>query len=113
MDILIDDSTEEGARAILSGALTIQHAHAARAALLDAVVCHPEIEFDLSAVLALDAAGLQLLMLCKREAGRLGHRLKLARHSAAVVGQLELFNLAGYFGDPLFLPPRDSAGDAP
>src|SRR5690554_5060299 len=103
MEIRVDGIQDNGARACLSGALTVQHARAAMPSLLDALARHPRIELDLSAVSALDAAGLQLLMLCKREAARLGHRLELVGHSEVVVEQFELFNLAGYFGDPLYL----------
>lgn len=113
MDFRIDSMQDGGARAFLAGALTIQHARAALPALLDSLSGGPRVEFDLSAVTALDAAGLQLLMLCKREAERLGHRLELVGHSEAVVDQFELFNLAGYFGDPLCLRPMSTAGAAP
>lgn len=113
MEIRLDGIQGDGARAFLSGALTIQHVRGALPSLLDALARGPHIEFDLSAVSALDAAGLQLLMLCKREAARLGHRLELVGHSEVVVEQFELFNLAGYFGDPLYLRPAPHAGAEP
>jgi len=109
LDIRVDGGCEDGSRLLLSGALTIQQAAAAKPALLAPVTASPRVEFDLSALSALDAAGVQLLMLCKREAERVGCRLELANHSAAVVDQFELFNLAGYFGDPLLL----RTGEAP
>lgn len=113
MEIRIDGIQDGEARAILCGALTIQHARAALPLLLDALMRGPRVEFDLSAVSALDAAGLQLLMLCKREAARVGCRLELVGHSEVVVEQFELFDLAGYFGDPLYLRPALQAGASP
>lgn len=96
----------------LSGGLDISRVAAAKAPLLDAIDQHPHLEFDLSRVTTLDAAGLQLLILCKHEARRRGHHLQLVRHSPAVLEQFELFNLAGLFGDPLVLPAATKAEGA-
>jgi anti-anti-sigma regulatory factor len=59
----------------------------------------------------LDAAGAQLLMLCKREALARGHRLELVGHSEPVVRLFELLDLTAYFGDPVLLAAagRDAA----
>jgi len=88
----------------VGGQLRIDHAQQAKAALLEAVAGHPALEIDLSGVEAIDAAGLQLLILAKNEARTAGHSLHLSNHSAPVVELFELYRLAGHFGDPLVLP---------
>ena len=99
------------ARGALSGALDIRHAREAKPRLLEAVATHPRLVLDLAAVSTLDAAGAQLLMLCKREALARGHRLELVAHSEPVARLFELLDLASYFGDPLLLAQdgRDAA----
>ena len=84
---------------MLSGALDIRHAAAAKRALLEAIAGHPRVELVLSGLVALDAAGIQLLILCRQEARRHGQELVLGAHGAAVAEQLKLFNLAALFGD--------------
>lgn len=105
MHITLADSDGAG-RLILEGSLDIAHASTAKPPMLAAIAAHAELEMDLSLVEALDAAGLQLLILCKNEASRIGHRIQLIEHSPAVLGTLDLFNLAAFFGDPLVLPPK-------
>lgn len=63
-----------------------------------------EIEVDLGQVSEIDSAGLQLLVLLKREAIATGKRVGFSGHSPAVIRLLDLYNLAGYFGDPLVIP---------
>lgn len=72
-------------------------------ALLDG--CN-EAELDLSQVSEIDSAGLQLLLLTKREASEAGKQLRFVRHSPAVVECLDLCNLAAVFGDQVILPNR-------
>lgn len=62
------------------------------------------LELDLSQIEEMDSAGLQVLMLLKREADARGKPLQLVNHSRAVVEVFELLDLAGYFGDPLVIP---------
>lgn len=62
------------------------------------------LELDLSRVEEMDSAGLQVLMLLKREADASSKTLQLINHSRAVVEVFELLDLAGYFGDPLVIP---------
>jgi anti-anti-sigma factor len=62
------------------------------------------LEVDLAQVEEIDSAGLQILMLLKREADATGKALQLVNHSRAVVEVFELLDLAGYFGDPLVIP---------
>lgn len=64
-----------------------------------------EREIDLSGVSEMDCAGLQLLILAKRESLRLGTPLHLTGHSRAVLEVLDICNLTTYFGDPLVITP--------
>jgi anti-sigma B factor antagonist len=88
----------------LDGELTIYRAAELKPLLLDAVAEHAALEIDLSAVSEIDSAGVQLLMLAKRQAQALGRELRLAGHSAPVVEVFELLDLAAFFGDALVVP---------
>lgn len=72
--------------------------------LLGQLALSQGLELDLSGVEEMDSAGLQVLMLLKREADARGKPLQLINHSQAVVEIFELLDLAGYFGDPLVIP---------
>ncbi|MGM9512848.1 STAS domain-containing protein [Roseateles sp. DB2] len=67
------------------------------------------LELDLAGVTELDTAGLQLLMMLKREATAQGRPLRLHGHSPAVLEVFELLNVAAFFGDPLIMPLQDGA----
>ena len=88
----------------IEGELTIYRAAELKQTLLAAVAEHAAVEVDLSQVAEFDTAGLQLLLLAKREAGAAAHELRLVNHSPAVLEVLELFDLAAHFGDPLVMP---------
>lgn len=62
------------------------------------------LEVGLANVTEMDSAGLQVLILAKREAVRQGKRLALSQHSPAMTELIELYNLAGWFADPLIIP---------
>lgn len=62
-----------------------------------------EAELDLSRVVEMDTAGLQLLILLKKEAAAAGKAVRFAFHSKAVVEVLDLCNMAGFFGDPVVI----------
>jgi anti-anti-sigma regulatory factor len=51
----------------------------------------------------LDSAGVQLLMLLKKEAESHGKALHLVNHSPAVIEVFQLLDLAGHFGDPMVI----------
>lgn len=63
----------------------------------------PPEEIDLTGVTEIDTAGVQLLMLAKREAAAQQRELRLVGHSPAVIEVFELLNVAAYFGDPLVM----------
>lgn len=83
--------------------LSIYHAAGLKQALLEPLSRASEIEVDLSQVAEMDSAGLQLLVLLKREAAAAGKRVSFSGHSPAVIRLLDLYNMAGYFGDPLVI----------
>lgn len=90
----------------IEGELTIFRA----AELLQALTGNPPPqEIDLSGVTEIDTAGLQLLMLAKKQALAAQRELRLVAHSAAVTDVFELLNVTGFFGDPLVVPQRPAA----
>jgi anti-anti-sigma factor len=85
----------------LDGELTIYRAAELKPQLLQALQAARRLEVDLAGVTEVDTAGLQLLMLLKREAAAAERELVLAGHSQAVVDAFELLDLAPFFGDPI------------
>lgn len=61
------------------------------------------LEINLSGVTEIDSAGVQLLMLAKKNAQAAQRELRLVAHSPAVLEVFELLNVAGYFDDPLVM----------
>lgn len=89
----------------LGGEFTIFTAAEIKTRLLDAIRqgSAAEIEVDLADVTEIDTAGLQLMILAKREAAVAGRTIRFANHSAAVLDLIDLTGLAGFFGDPLLI----------
>jgi anti-anti-sigma factor len=86
--------TSQGAAACLAveGEMTIYRAAELHPVLLDAVRTHDAPALDLSEVTEFDCAGMQLLLVARREAQRLGKQLVLQGASPAV---LDAFALLG------------------
>ena len=100
----ISSKKSRGGRLItLDGDMTIYQAADIKAQLLPILAKSGDIEIDLSRVNDMDSAGLQILMLIKRELTKRGDNLHLSAHSRAVLDVFELCNLASYFGDPLLI----------
>ena len=89
--------------------LTIYHALEQKHMLLDALGSTDELELDLMQVGEIDTAGLQLLILLKKEAQRTGKRLSIVAHSQSVRAVIDFCNLAAELGDPLVIPAAESA----
>lgn len=89
--------------------LTIYHAMDQKQQLLDALSATQALELDLSQVSEIDTAGLQLLILAKREAALQQKALSIVAHSPAVRQTLDFCNLATFFGDPVVIPAREQA----
>lgn len=92
--------------ACLEGEMTIYTAAEIKPTLLSLLDGCNEAELDLSQVAEIDAAGLQLLLLAKREALRAGKSLRLVGCSPAVAECLDMCNLTAMFGDPVILSPQ-------
>ena len=96
--------TQRGTRRLaVEGDLTVYGAAALKKRLLDALARATQLEVDLSRVAEVDTAGMQVLILAKREALKAGKSLRLSGHSPAILDALDLFDLGAYFGDPVFI----------
>jgi anti-anti-sigma factor len=89
----------------IEGELSIYRADELKRALIEVLQSDVRMVVNLAAVTELDTCGLQLLMLAKRSAAKLGCELQLVAHSPAVLEVFELLNVAAFFGDHLVIPP--------
>ena len=89
--------------------LTIYHALDQKQMLLDALATSNELELNLSQVSEMDTAGLQLLILLKKEAQRAGKQVRIVAHSQAVSSVIDFCNMAAEFGDPLVIPAHEAS----
>lgn len=89
--------------------LTIYHALEQKQLLLDALAMNSELELNLAHVSEMDTAGLQLLVLLKKEALRAGKQVRIVAHSQAVSSVIDFCNMAAEFGDPLVIPAREAS----
>jgi anti-sigma B factor antagonist len=100
----ITAKTKKGiCRLAIDGEMTIYTALETKAQLLQHLDKRKELEVDLSQVTDIDSAGLQLLILLKRETMARDTVLRLTAHSASVTEVIDTLNLAAYFGDPILL----------
>lgn len=100
------DTTEGGSTALaISGEFTIFTAATLKQTLLDAVkqAGNGEVDIDLSEVSEIDSAGMQLMIMAKREAASVGKNLRFVRHSDPVLDMIDLYDLSRFFGDPLLI----------
>jgi anti-anti-sigma factor len=88
---------------VIEGELTIYTVTELKEKLLSALSKTEKLELDLSEASEFDAAGLQLLIMLKKETEALGKTLHITGHSPVVVELLDLSGLAGFFGDPLLI----------
>lgn len=91
----------------LDDELTIFTAADQKTNLLNFLSSGSDLEINLSQVKEMDAAGLQLLILIKREAGKAGKTLRFVMHSKVALEILELANLTSAFGDQVILAHND------
>ena len=93
----------------IEGDMTIYTAFELKRELVPCLAKAPQLELDLSRVNEMDTAGLQLLILLKRETTKSGGRLALTAHSPTVTEIIDTFDMAAFFGDPIVLQPRRAA----
>lgn len=94
------------------GEITIYSAMENKANLLELLQVSDAVTIDLSKVCEIDTAGLQLLILAKREAEQAGKKLQLSGHSDAVLDAFELCNLSTFFGDPVVIPSAKNSAES-
>lgn len=87
----------------VDGEMTIYTAADTKARLMPLLAQCPELQIDLSQVSEMDSAGLQLLILAKRECAQRNGTLRLVGHSPAVLEVLDLCNMTSFFGDPVVI----------
>ena len=88
--------TGNTARMSLSGELTIYTAAEIKASLAQVMGNADEIEVDLSGITEMDTAGLQLMLIAKRRAGK---TVCFVKHAPIVMRLIDLANLGGVLGD--------------
>ena len=103
MAIEIKQQKEGITQLVIQGEMTIYTVREQKNILEDQLKACKELQIDLSGVDEIDSAGLQLLLLMKREAAEHLLKFSLVQHSQAVIEVLELLNLSKYFGDPIVL----------
>ena len=86
-----------------NGELTIYTAVESRKRLLEALAGEGAVEVDLSGVTEIDSAGLQLLIMAKKEANLAGRGIRFVNHSSPVVELIDLCDLGRFFGDPVVM----------
>ena len=87
----------------IEGEMTVNTAAKLKKELMKHMAKPCEREIVLSEVSEMDTAGIQLLVLAKREAILNNTPLRLTDHSPAVLGVIDTYNLAAYFGDPIWI----------
>lgn len=91
----------------MEGEMTIYTAAEQKSQLLAFLEADDGLEINLAKVSELDTAGLQLLIMAKREAAQHGKTLQFTMHSPVVLSVLELANLTTVFGDQVVLTDQD------
>lgn len=86
-------------RAHVRGEMTIYNASALKDKLVGILDDRRSLEIDLSEVTEIDSAGIQLLMLARKECERRGRVLSLRARSDAVTETFRLLGLAACFDD--------------
>jgi anti-anti-sigma factor len=95
-------------RITLNEDLTIYHAAGHLQQLCDALAHNEVVEVDLSQSAEIDTAGLQVLIIGKREASRLGKKFRIVAHSTEVRRTIDFCNLTTFFGDPVVISASES-----
>lgn len=85
----------------LEGELTIYEAAALKQELFEKISNCKGVSINLSNVSELDTSCFQILLAAKRECEKNEVEFTMNSHSPAVLDVMELFNMGGYFGDPL------------
>ena len=98
MTIRIKTGADNRCRVFVDGSMTIYEAAAHKPLVLQALAVAEETEIDLSSVREMDTAGLQILILAKRESVRAGKVMRLVAPSPASLDVIDRYGLGSYFG---------------
>jgi anti-anti-sigma factor len=101
------EKNEDKSSIKLSGDFNIYSVHESKNSLLGLLDASAEIDIDLSAVVEFDSAALQILVLMKRMASKQNRVVQITAHSTSVVQLFELYDLVGFFGDPILMSVDD------
>ena len=107
MSIQVKQNADGICALLIAEKMTIHTAASHKEALLGYLEQCTELQIDLSQVSDMDSAGLQVLLLTKREANQSNKRVRLVAHSPATQAVFELLNIAFHFDDIPVLCPRD------
>ena len=83
--------------------MSIYEAMEIQSLFLKTLADHEQIEVDLSDVVEIDSAGLQLMVALKNDALKQNKSMVFTNHSREVIELLDLFNMMQFFGDPVVL----------
>jgi len=97
------DEQESRCRVDIDGEMCIYNASELKQKLLAVLDDPRELVINLSNVTEIDSAGIQLLMMAKKERAKRGMALKLMNHNGSVLDIFELMDLVGYFNEPVML----------
>lgn len=103
MDIRITGDAPKGSVTI-DGEMNIYNAVDLKESLVGGLRKYEELEINLAAVTHIDTTGIQLLILMKREAGKLGRILRLTNHSSVMLQAFDTYHITAFFGDPVVIP---------
>ena len=95
--------SEDVLRIAIEGEMTIYRAADLKVTVLEALRKTKVLEIDLSGIIELDTAGLQVLMLAKQTAAADKRELRLLQHSPAVMEIFEMLDLVAFFGDAVLI----------
>lgn len=90
--------------AVIDGDMTVYNAMELKEELMPLLEEPRELAIKLANVTEIDSAGVQLLMLVKRERAARELPVTMSDHCSEVLDAFELMDLVGYFNDPVVLP---------
>lgn len=103
MTVTMTPRANEPCHFTIEGEMTIYNALELKGRLLAPLDKCADMEIDLAGVSEIDSAGLQLLVMVKKETMARGKTLSIFGHSPAVLEALDLCKLEGFFGDSVLI----------
>lgn len=107
MAVSILHLNDKQCRIVVNGEMTIDTVIKLKDQLLSPLAKYNEIEIDLTGVSEIDSSGLQLLILAKTEAIMRDKSLRIPGHGSAVLALCGLYDLKGFFSDPVLIPLQE------